>query len=352
MKDIKIKANEIDVKVVEFTPDWVKVKLFISSFNNMNILDNSVGSMNWQRTYKNENICTLSIWDNDKTQWINRDGYGSDYEESFINACSSFCIGRCLEYLGNFTIDYSNKYEYTPVLKVTEYEEENNEIVKLKIEDIDGNTVFNHPEIESSTGLSEEEKAFMNYFEKKEEEQKPIEEKVPKTRINFNGPNGWTVETIEDDEEDNNAVEEQFESFVPMLDKPIDPQIIMNAREEKADKYKGVDLDTVATIYDIDVGENRYGSVYMKIFFEMKESGEVEELFQTVSNKIGLSVLTNHLKNMKVLTDYEIRKMDLSTTKDLYLVREKIFDECCDYEYSVTYTENAKGYKDFKVKKL
>ena len=45
----------------------------------MNILDETVGSKNWQRKHTRDNAnCIVSIWDEDKKQWIEKEDTGTE----------------------------------------------------------------------------------------------------------------------------------------------------------------------------------------------------------------------------------------------------------------------------------
>jgi len=70
----------------------------------MNILDDVVGALNWKREHTRDNAnCIVSIWDENKSQWISKEDTGTEsYTEkekglasdSFKRACFNFGIGR------------------------------------------------------------------------------------------------------------------------------------------------------------------------------------------------------------------------------------------------------------------
>jgi hypothetical protein len=70
----------------------------------MNILDETVGAFNWQRTHSRDNAnCIVSIWDEDKQQWISKEDTGTESNteavkglasDSFKRACFNWGIGR------------------------------------------------------------------------------------------------------------------------------------------------------------------------------------------------------------------------------------------------------------------
>lgn len=73
-----------------------------------NILDETVGPMNWQRHHSRENAnCVVALWDKEKQQWIEKedtgtesraDGSGNEKKglasDSFKRACFNWGIGR------------------------------------------------------------------------------------------------------------------------------------------------------------------------------------------------------------------------------------------------------------------
>lgn len=81
-----LKADEIDVRVAQVTQKGVTLLLYKSARVDMDILDETVGPMNWQREHKElkGNIyCGISIWDDEKKQWIIKWDCG---KESFTEA--------------------------------------------------------------------------------------------------------------------------------------------------------------------------------------------------------------------------------------------------------------------------
>jgi hypothetical protein len=70
----------------------------------MNILDETVGPLDWKREHSRENAnCIVSIWDIDKAQWISKEDTGTESNtekekglasDSFKRACVNWGIGR------------------------------------------------------------------------------------------------------------------------------------------------------------------------------------------------------------------------------------------------------------------
>lgn len=92
-----LKADEIDCRVATCSDKGVSLLLYKDARCDMNILDETVGSMNWQRKHTRDNAnCTVEIWDADKNQWISKEDTGTEsYTEkekgqasdSFKRAC-------------------------------------------------------------------------------------------------------------------------------------------------------------------------------------------------------------------------------------------------------------------------
>ena len=128
----------------------------------MNILDETIGSMNWQRTHTRENAnCIVSIWDKDKNQWISKEDTGTESNtekekglasDSFKRACFNWGIGREL-YTSPFiwvsdlsyikTNPKTQKQTVTERFKVSMIETSADKVITaLEIQDSKGNVVF------------------------------------------------------------------------------------------------------------------------------------------------------------------------------------------------------------------
>ena len=87
MKELKfrdLKAEEIDCRVSTITENYLTLLLYKDARVDMDILDETVGANNWQRHHTRENAnCIVSIWDEDKKQWIDKEDTGT---ESFAEA--------------------------------------------------------------------------------------------------------------------------------------------------------------------------------------------------------------------------------------------------------------------------
>lgn len=97
-------AGEIECRVATCNENGVSLLLYKDARCDMNILDETVGSMNWQRRHTRDNAnCIVEIWDIEKEQWIAKEDTGTEsYTEkekgqasdSFKRACFNWGIGR------------------------------------------------------------------------------------------------------------------------------------------------------------------------------------------------------------------------------------------------------------------
>ena len=99
-----LKNDEIDVRIAMIKQNGLSLLLYKDARVDQNILDETVGQMNWQKHYSRENAnCIVSIWDKEKSQWIEKEDTGTEsYTEkekglasdSFKRACFNWGIGR------------------------------------------------------------------------------------------------------------------------------------------------------------------------------------------------------------------------------------------------------------------
>ena len=105
MKEFRLlRADEIDVRISQVGSWGCQLLLYKDARADMTILDETVGPMNWQRRHVRDNAnCIVSIWDEDKRQWIQKEDTGTEsYSEaakglasdSFKRACVAWGVGR------------------------------------------------------------------------------------------------------------------------------------------------------------------------------------------------------------------------------------------------------------------
>ena len=110
----KLTADEIDCRVSQIASNYCTLLLYKDARVDMNILDETVGSMNWQKHYLRDNAnCIVSIWDEEKGEWIEKEDTGTESfteqekglaSDSFKRACFNWGIGRELYTAPNILI--------------------------------------------------------------------------------------------------------------------------------------------------------------------------------------------------------------------------------------------------------
>lgn len=114
-----LKASEIDVKPQTVKDNGFSLLLYKNARVDMDVLDETVGAMNWQRKHSRENAnCIVSIYDEDKKIWVEKEDTGTESftekekglaSDSFKRACFNWGIGREL-YTSPFIWISDSKY--------------------------------------------------------------------------------------------------------------------------------------------------------------------------------------------------------------------------------------------------
>lgn len=99
-----LKANEVECRVSTVKENGLSLLLYKDARCDMNILDETLTPYGWQRRHSRDNAnCTISIWDKEKKQWIEKEDTGTEsYTEkekglasdSFKRAGFNLGIGR------------------------------------------------------------------------------------------------------------------------------------------------------------------------------------------------------------------------------------------------------------------
>lgn len=145
-----LRADEIECRIAMCKPSGVQLLLYKDARCDQNILDETVGPMNWQRHHSRDNAnCIVSLWDDTKKQWIEKEDTGTESNteaakglasDSFKRACFNWGIGREL-YTSPFiwfdpaSINLSNGKCYDS-FRVTDIEYDGRTIKSVTIEDV------------------------------------------------------------------------------------------------------------------------------------------------------------------------------------------------------------------------
>ena len=99
-----LRADEIDCRIAQAKENGISLLLYKDARCDQNILDETVGPMNWQRQHTRDNRnCIVLIWDDQKGQWIGKEDTGTESNtekekglasDSFKRACFNWGIGR------------------------------------------------------------------------------------------------------------------------------------------------------------------------------------------------------------------------------------------------------------------
>lgn len=100
----KLRADEIDCRIGQIKENGLSLLLYKDARCDMNVLDETVGAMNWKREHTRDNKnCIVSIYDGDKKEWVSKEDTGSESNteaekglasDSFKRACVNWGIGR------------------------------------------------------------------------------------------------------------------------------------------------------------------------------------------------------------------------------------------------------------------
>lgn len=105
MKNFRLlRADEIECRIAQIKANGISLLLYKDARCDMNILDETIGMMNWMKEYSRDNRnCKVSIWDTEKKQWISKEDTGTESNteaekglasDSFKRACFNWGIGR------------------------------------------------------------------------------------------------------------------------------------------------------------------------------------------------------------------------------------------------------------------
>lgn len=104
-----LRADEIDCRISQIKekdgkPSGLSLLLYKDARCDQNILDETVGPMNWERRHSRENAnCTVSIWCEERKCWVSKEDTGTESNterekglasDSFKRSCFNWGIGR------------------------------------------------------------------------------------------------------------------------------------------------------------------------------------------------------------------------------------------------------------------
>lgn len=97
-----LRAKDIDCRIQSVKSNGLVLLLYKNARVDMALLDKTVGPMNWTRSHTRDNAnCVVSIWDDEKKQWISKEDTGTESNtekekglasDSFKRACFNWGI--------------------------------------------------------------------------------------------------------------------------------------------------------------------------------------------------------------------------------------------------------------------
>ena len=100
-----LEASEIECRIGQIKAgSGLSLLLYKDARCDQNLLDETVGAMNWKRAHTRDNAnCIVSIYDDEKKEWVSKEDTGSESNteaekglasDSFKRACVNWGIGR------------------------------------------------------------------------------------------------------------------------------------------------------------------------------------------------------------------------------------------------------------------
>lgn len=102
----KLRADEIDCRVATINEKGCSLLLYKDARVDMTLLDEEYGRMNWQRHHRligDMLVCCISIWDEDKKCWVEKEDVGTEsfteatkgvFSDSFKRSGFNWSVGR------------------------------------------------------------------------------------------------------------------------------------------------------------------------------------------------------------------------------------------------------------------
>ena len=262
LKFRKLKANEIDIRVGRVIStekfNGCSLLLYKDARVDMNILDETVGAMNWQRRHTRENAnCEIGIYDSEKKEWVWKEDTGTESNteaekglasDSFKRAGVNWGIGRELYSAKNIMVqcELDNKKVKNGIAWfVKEIEYADNEISKLVICETN---YGKNEKVVYSMGVKQEEKpktTLASHENKKVEQVVKQEENKPQDKHFKEEPKLMSVEEARQFGVKVNGkeilVKNMTESqLVGLKDYEKNPMLAIACRIELEERYKNV----------------------------------------------------------------------------------------------------------------
>ena len=117
-----LKAEEIDCRISQINEKGLTLLLYKDARVDMDILDETVGAKNWQRTHTRDNAnCIIEIWDDEKEQWVRKEDTGTESYTEKEKGLASDSFKRA-----GFNWGKGRELYTAPVIYISQKDKENN----------------------------------------------------------------------------------------------------------------------------------------------------------------------------------------------------------------------------------
>lgn len=177
LDDLKkpLDISEIDFRIQSINKGkYATILAYKDARADMNRLDDVLGVLNWKREHSRDNKnCTVSVWCDDKKQWISKEDTGTESNaeaqkglasDSFKRACFNLGIGRelydypiiSIKLKDDEVTEYQGKFKPSFGLKLKEWkwfsQFEENKLSYLGVKDQLGIVRFQYGKIKAENG--------------------------------------------------------------------------------------------------------------------------------------------------------------------------------------------------------
>lgn len=131
MKFRALNPDEVEIRIGTCNAKGVSLLLYKDARCDMNILDETVGALNWKREHTRDNAnCIVSIWNKEIGKWVSKEDTGTESfseaekglaSDSFKRACFNWGIGRELYTAGLIWINADKLSTHTQVQGTNKY---------------------------------------------------------------------------------------------------------------------------------------------------------------------------------------------------------------------------------------
>lgn len=100
-------AEDVELRASMVRDSFISLLAYKDARVDASVLDETVGAMNWKKTYRRDEtgalVCTVSVWNEDRNEWVGKEDVGvesntekvkGEYSDAMKRSCSMWGIGR------------------------------------------------------------------------------------------------------------------------------------------------------------------------------------------------------------------------------------------------------------------